>query len=362
MSQPPVFPPSLERPQAAPITRASRHCRLMLWLLAILYVLVIAAGFVGPDDPATQNRDFPFAPPTRLHIVDGNGTLHLRPFVYALVRRPGTLDTYDEDRSRIYPVRFFVRGAPFRIAGFFSGDRHLFGTDSPTPLFLLGSDGFGRDLFARLLHGGQISLFAGLLGAGLSLGVGVLLGGAAGFYGGWRDDVIMRGAELFQALPWLYLLFAVRMALPLRIEPTQAFLLIVVIVGLVGWARPARLIRGVVLSARARDYVLAARSAGASDAYLLRRHVLPQVLGIALTQAAVLVPQYVLAEVTLSFFGLGVGEPVPSWGNMLSGLQRYHVLASYWWMFLPGIALIPVFLVYYTLADALHQRAASVSI
>jgi peptide/nickel transport system permease protein len=349
-----------ESPQPVSITGAFPRFRLMLSVLAVVYLVVIAAGFIAPGHPATQNRDFTFAPPTGLHIVDAGGRLHLRPFVYPLMRRPGTLDSYDEDRSRIYPVRFFVRGTSYRIAGF-AADRHLFGTDSPTPLFLLGSDGFGRDLFARLLYGGQISLFAGLLGAGLSLGIAVVLGGIAGFYGGWRDDLIMRGAELFLALPWLYLLFAVRMALPLQMEPTQAFFLIVAVVGFVGWARPARLIRGVVLTARVRDYVLAARGAGASDAYLLRRHVLPQVLGVALTQAAVLVPQYVLAEVTLSFFGLGVGEPVPSWGNMLSGLQRYHVLASYWWMFLPGIALIAVFLVYYTLADVLHQRAASFS-
>ena len=259
----------------------------------------------------------------------------------------------------MYPVRFFVRAAPVRIAGLFSSDRHLFGTDSPTPLFLFGSDEYGRDLFSRLLYGGQISLFAGLLGAALSLGIGVVLGGIAGFYGGWVDEIIMRAAELFLALPWLYLLFAVRMSLPLQIAPAQAFLLIVTVIGVVGWARPARLIRGVVLSARTRDYVLAARCAGASDPYLLRRHVLPQIVGIALTQAAVLAPQYVLAEVTLSFFGLGVGEPVPSWGNMLSSLHRYHVLASYWWMFLPGIALIPVFLLYYALADALHQRAST---
>ena len=129
--------------------------------------------------------------------------------------------------------------------------------------------------------------------------------------------------------------------MPLHIEPAQAFLLVLVVIGLIGWARPARLIRGVVLSARVRDYVVAARCLGASDVYLLRRHVLPQVLGIVLTQAALLAPQYILAEVTLSFFGLGVGEPVPSWGNMLASLQRYHVLSSYWWMFVPGMALIP---------------------
>jgi peptide/nickel transport system permease protein len=336
--------------------------RPALCLLGLVYVSTILAGFLAPYDPVAQNRDLSFASPTRLHFLDPTGTLHLRPFVYARAIRSGTIDEYEEDRSRIYFVRFFVRGAPYRIAGLFSGDRHLFGSDSPARLFLLGSDQFGRDLFTRLLYGGQISLFAGLLGAGLSLGVGTVLGGLAGFYGSWVDETIMRIAELFLALPWLYLLLAVRMALPLQIEPGQAFLLILAVVGLIGWARPARLIRGVVLSARRRDHVLAARGFGASDLYLLRRHVMPQVLGIALTQAALLVPQYILAEVTLSFFGLGVGEPVPSWGNMLASLQRYNVLASYWWMFLPGIALIPVFLLYHQLADALHQRVAAYSL
>jgi peptide/nickel transport system permease protein len=193
------------------------------------------------------------------------------------------------------------------------------------------------------------------------MSVGVLLGGLAGFYGAWVDELIMRVAELFLALPWLYLLFAVRMALPLHIDPEQAFLLVLAVIGLIGWARPARLVRGIVLSAKLRDYVAAARGFGATDVYLLRRHVLPQVLGIALTQAALLVPQYILAEVTLSFFGLGVGEPVPSWGNMLTSLQRYDVLSTYWWMFLPGLALIPVFLLYYALADAMHQRSAGYS-
>jgi peptide/nickel transport system permease protein len=330
----------------------------MFILLVLLYLSVVCAGFLGPNDPLTQNRDLPFAPPTRVHFVDAGGRFHGSPFVYALARRTGTLDEYEEDRSRTYPIRFLRRGAPVYLAGTIRIDRHLFGTDSPTPILLLGSDEFGRDMFTRLLYGGQISLFAGLLGAGLSLGTGLVLGGTAGYYGGWIDDLIMRGAELFLALPWLYLLFAVRVSLPLHLPPVHAFGLIVVVVGLVGWARPARLIRGAVLSGKTLDYVIAARGAGATDAYLLRRHVLPQVVGIALTQAALLVPQYILAEVTLSFFGLGVGEPVPSWGNMLSGVQRYYVLASYWWMFLPGIALIPVFLLYYALADALHERWA----
>jgi len=344
-----------------PLGGRGRRYRLLLGLLGVLHVSTLFAGFLAPADPATQNRDLPFAPPTRLHFVDPSGRLHLRPFVYGLARPSGDLEGYTEDRNRIYPVRFFVRGAPYRIAGLVDSDRHLFGTDGGTHLFLLGSDAYGRDQLSRFLYGAQISLFAGILGAGLSLGTGMLLGGVAGYYGAWVDETIMRVAELFLALPWMYLLFAVRMALPLRIEPAQAFLLVLAVIGLIGWARPARLIRGVVLSAKQQDYVVAARGLGASDTHLLRRHVLPQVLGIALTQAALLAPQYILAEVTLSFFGLGVGEPVPSWGNMLASLQRYDVLSSYWWMFVPGVALIPVFLLYYALADALHQRSAAFS-
>ena len=338
-----------------------RSFRLVLSLLALVYLSAVFAGFLAPDDPAAQNRDLSFAPPTRVHFVDGTRRLHVRPFVYGLARSEDS-EGYAEDRSRIYPVRFFVRGVPYRVAGIFSADRHLFGTDSPGRLFLIGSDEYGRDQLSRFLHGGQVSLFAGLLGAGLSLGVGMVLGGLAGFYGAWVDEMIMRVAELFLALPWMYLLFAVRMALPLHIEPAEAFLLVLAVIGLIGWARPARLIRGIVLSARLRDYVAAARSLGASDLYLLRRHIWPQLLGIVLTQGALLVPQYILAEVTLSFFGLGVGEPVPSWGNMLASLQRYQVLSSYWWMFIPGLALIPVFLLYYALADALHQRSAAFSV
>lgn len=339
----------------------SRRVRGLLFGLAMIYVMVAFAGFLSPSDPTAHNREFPFAPPTRLHFVDASGTVHWRPFVYRLARRPGSLETYDEDRRTPYPIRLFVRGSAYQLAGLFRADIHLFGSDSPTPVFLLGSDQFGRDVLSRLLHGGQISLFAGLLGAGLSLGLGVVVGAFAGFYAGWIDDALMRAAEVFMALPWLYLLLAVRMSLPLHLDPRYAFLLIVTVVGLVGWARPARLIRGVVLGARRMEYVLAARSAGASDAYLLRRHVLPQATGVALTQASLLIPHFILAEVTLSFFGLGVAEPVPSWGNMLAALQQYHVLASYWWMLLPGIALIGVFLLYYALADAVHRQLASVS-
>jgi peptide/nickel transport system permease protein len=337
------------------MNRPSRG-RLAGSLLAGVYAAAALAGFLAPYDPVEQNRALPFAPPVRVHLVDESGRLHLRPFIYALVPRAGTFDVYDEDRSRPYPIRLFPRGASYRLAGLLPGSRHLLGVDEPARLFLMGSDEYGRDVFSRLLHGAQISPVVGLLAACLAVAVGLLVGGIAGFYGGLTDQCLMRCAELVIAVPWVYLLLAVRAVLPLALEPRDAFLLVVVVVGLVGWARPARLVRGVVLSARARDYVVAARSFGASDVRLLRRHVLPEALGVAVTQLALLVPQCILAEVTLSFFGLGVGEPLPSWGNMLAGAQRFHVLASYWWMLLPGVALIPVFLFYYAVTDVLHRR------
>lgn len=332
-------------------TRSKIGCSLAV--LGLLHAAGVFASLLAPYAPEVQNRAFPFAPPARLHVVDSGGRFHIRPFVYALAGGSGFGAAYIEDTSRTYPVRFF---AIDRSGGRALSRRHLFGVDSPGTLFLLGTDELGRDQFSRLLYGGRISLFSGLLATALSLSGGLALGTVAGYCGGWLDDVVMRVAELFLALPWLYCLLALRAFLPLHITPGQTFLLVVMVIGARGWARPARLIRGVVLSAKERDHVLAARGFGASVPYLLARHVLPQTSGILLTQAALLVPQYVLAEVTLSFLGLGVAEPAPTWGNMLAGLQHYHVLASYWWMCLPALALIPVFLAYNTLAEAIAGK------
>jgi peptide/nickel transport system permease protein len=286
------------------MTRRTKIAAALIFL-GILHGLALFAGFLAPYPYAEQHREFPYAPPTPIHL------------------------------SRL---QFLVHG-------------RLFGVREPGVIFLLGSDAYGRDVFSRLLYGGRVSLFTGLLAAFLSLGLGLALGTAAGFYGGWLDRLLMRAGELVMALPWLYLLLAVRAFLPLYITSVQAFFLIVVIIGGVGWVRPARLIRGVVLSARERGFVLAARGFGASDAYLIRRHILPLTAGVVLTQATVLIPQYILAEVALSFLGLGVGEPVPSWGNMLAEAQQYHSLVAHGWMLAPGFAIIPVLLGYLLLAD-----------
>jgi peptide/nickel transport system permease protein len=308
-----------------------------LALLGAVHGAVAMAGFLAPYDFADQHRDYPYAPPTRVHFVDDAGRFHWRPFVCGdgmSLASGGQAQAC----STIYPLRFGVHG-------------RLFGVDAPGAIFLLGSDAYGRDVFSRVLYGGRISLLTGLAAALASLALGLAVGLAAGFHGGWPDRLLMRGGELFMALPWLYLLLGVRAALPLHVSPAQGLLALIAIIGCAGWVRPARLIRGVALSARERGFVLAARGFGARDFYLIRRHVLPMTMGVTLTQATVLIPQYVLAELTLSFLGLGVSEPIPSWGNMLAEARQYHVIVSHAWMLSPGIAVVPVLLGFVLLAD-----------
>lgn len=314
--------------------------RLALFSLIAVHAAVLLAPWLAPYDYAEQHREFSLAPPMRIHLSGVHGGLR-SPFVYKWVQDSSS-GTYQEDTGQFYTLSFFRA--------------RLFSVPPPGVLFLLGSDSFGRDIFSRLLYGAQVSLFTGLLAALLSVGLGLALGTAAGYFGGWLDQLLMRGGEVVMALPWLYLLLAVRALLPLHISPVQAFLLLIAIIGGIGWVRPARLVRAVVLSGRESDFVTAARGFGASDLYLIRRHILPLTTHIVITQATVLIPQFILAEVGLSFLGLGIGEPVPSWGNMLAEGIQYQALVSHPWLLVPGLATIPVLWCYLTLADHFLER------
>jgi peptide/nickel transport system permease protein len=341
----------------------SRYRGLLL-LLLVLHLPVIFPGFFAPSEYAAQNRDLPFAQPTRLHFVDETGQFHLRPFVFGWKETTDASGDshYQEEKTTRYALHFFVRNPATNSVDSDSQAWHLFGVENPGAIHFFGCDGFGRDEFSRMLYGGRISLAAGLFATCLALSLAIILGVVSGFYGQWIDSLVMRAVDIFLALPWLYLLFAVRAVLPLHIRTTETFLLFVSIIGIVGWARPARLVRGLVLSAKERNFVLASRAFGASDFHILRRHILPQLSGTLLTLTALLLPQFLLAEVTLSFLGLGVGEPIPSLGNLLSELQKYSVLTSYWWMYLPAVALVFLFLTYHWTAKALQDKFAGVSL
>jgi peptide/nickel transport system permease protein len=335
-----------------------KSLRLPLLVLIALHAIIICAGFIAPSDPAAQNRDLSFAAPTKLHWRDESGKFHLRPFVYGL-RTTADGETYSEDRAQRYSVRFFIRSKPEdgRIA-----KHHLFGVEQPGRIFVLGTDEFGRDLFSRIVHGGRVSIAAGLLATLIALCLGTALGAVAGMAGGLIDAGVMRLTELGLALSWFYLLLAVRAFLPLRTPPAQTLFLVAGVLGLTGWARPARLIRGVVLSAKERTFIMSARGFGASNLYIFRRHIIPQLLPLLLTQAMILIPQFIMAEVTLSFLGLGATEPLASWGNLLADLQQYRVLTSYWWMTAPVFALIVFSASYFLLVNSLQRRVRSVAV
>ena len=221
----------------------------------------------------------------------------------------------------------------------------------PGRTFLLGTDEYGRDIFSRFLYGGRLSLGGGLAATLLALIIGLVLGGAAGLGGAWVDGALMRTSELFLSLPWLYLLLALRAILPLRLAPSGAFWLVVIVIGLAGWARPARLIRGMVLSAQQRPYVSVARAMGGGNVYIFVRHILPQLRGLLWAQALVIFPQFVLADMALSFLGFGAAEPTATWGGMVAGLRRFAVMESHWGRVAPVVLMMVFFIAIQMLAQ-----------
>jgi peptide/nickel transport system permease protein len=225
---------------------------------------------------------------------------------------------------------------------------------SPSASYLLGTDAQGRDVLSRVLFGARLSLAVGLASQVVALAAGLALGLTAGFYGRWVDGVVMRAADVTLAFPSLLLLIAVAAA----VRPSLP--VVCVVIGLVGWAGMARLVRGQALVARGLDYVQAARALGASDARLLARHVLPNILGPVIVAATLGVGGAIMAEAALSFVGLGVQPPTPSWGAMIAE-GRDLLRVAPWVSLFPGLAIgvtvLGVNLVGDGLRDALDVRA-----
>ena len=207
----------------------------------------------------------------------------------------------------------------------------------PSPRFLLGTDALGRDRLSRLLQGTRISLLLAPAAALIALAAAVLIGATAGFLGGWLDRAAMRAADLFLSLPWLFLFLTVRATLPLNVSPGLSIVITFAMMGLLGWAAPARVIRAAVLELRCSSATSYARALGCGEARIWRKHLLPHLRVLLTAQFWILVPVFILGEASLGLLGLGVAEPLPSWGNLLRELESAPALSEYW-------VLAPVFL------------------
>jgi peptide/nickel transport system permease protein len=286
----------------------------------------VFAGFLAPYDYTAQSRAEPSAPATRIHFSGLTPIIHARRVEDALRR------TYTEDTSVAFPVAFFVRVYSYKLLGIAETDVHLFGVRSTSGIAprinLLGTDQLGRDRFSRLLYAVRFSLIVAVFGVVVACLVGILIGGVSGYAGRLVDTLLMGATDAMLALPTLILILGVRAAFPRELPTTRAALLLVLIFALTGWAEMARLSRGLVLSLRKREFVVAAVALGVSQTRVLVRHILPNIWTSLRTRALLLLPTFLLAEVALSYLGVGLQEPEPSLGNMLTAAGDLDQLRS----------------------------------
>jgi peptide/nickel transport system permease protein len=329
------------------------------WFLFLLYAVAALCDFLAPYPLDYRNIDYAYAPPQPIRFVSDEG-LHLRPFVYALegARHPETLRKfYFEDREQRLPIRFFVRGEPYRFWGTFSTDLHFFGVEGTQPVFLLGSDSLGRDLLSRILYGARISLTIGLIGVTMSFFLGLTIDAISGYYGGWIDHGIQRLIEILQSFPAIPLWMALAAALPNTWSPIQLYLGITVVLSLISWTGLARQVRGKILSLRDEDFATAAILSGASQARVMWRHLLPSFMSHIIVALTLAVPAMILVETALSFLGLGLRSPVTSWGVLLTEAQNVQAVAVHPWLLTPMFFVIATVLAFNFLGDGLRDAA-----
>ncbi|HEY9747823.1 MAG TPA: ABC transporter permease [Allocoleopsis sp.] len=327
-------------------------------VLLIFYIAVLAADFVAPYDPYASQPDGALLPPTQIYWRNQAGQF-IGPHVYPTVQGPVDLNTGDRkliiDRSQPSLLRLFVAGHPYKILGL-ELKRHLFGAVGPAKFNLLGTDEQARDQFSRLLYGGRISLSIGLVGVAISFPLGMLVGGISGFFGGLADSLLMRLVEVLMTIPSIYLLVALAAVLPPGLTSAQRFLLIVLITSFISWAGLARVIRGQVLSIKQREFVQAATAMGGQPFYIIVRHILPQTATYVIISATLAIPSFIVAESVLSLIGLGIQQPDPSWGNMLSAATNASILVLQpWLVWPPALLIILTVLSFNVLGDGLRD-------
>ena len=328
-------------------------------ILLILYLLSMFAEFLGPYYFDEFHGTRVFAPPQPIHFRTEEGRL-TGPFTYAYTMELNmeTLErTYTEDRSKRYPIRFFVKGRPYNMFWIFKLDRRLLGFDEGGSLFLLGTDSLGRDLLSRILKGAQVSLSVPLIGTLITVILGSVLGVASGYFGGLVDNVIQRLIEVILAFPRIPLWLALAAAVPKTWPSSYVYLSVVVILSLIGWGGLARVVRGKVLAYRGEEYVLAAQSVGASSWRIITRHLTPGSLSHIIVVATLAIPGLILGESALSFLGVGITPPMTSWGVLIKDAQNINAIVNNPHLMIPGFMIILAVLCFNFLGDAMRDAA-----
>jgi len=342
--------------------RFKKH-RLALVSAFVLFGIILIAlfpDFFSIQDPNKSSARESFMPPQGISFFhDGSFQVHVKPLKGK--RNPTTLKMeWGVDEKRILPLRLFTSGYEYEVFGLFKTDLHLFGIEKPSArnsFHLLGTDRLGRDQWSRLMHGTRVSLSIGLVAVGLSIFLGILLGGISGYYGGWPDLVIQRLIEILQSLPPIPIWMALTAALPRDWTVEQTYFAITLILSLLGWTTLGREVRGRFLSLREEDFVMAAKLSGCSQSRIIFRHMLPTFTSHIIATSTLAIPVMIINETFLSFLGLGLRPPAISWGVLLQEAQNLQSIALAPWLLLPGLAVIFTVLALNILGDGLRDAA-----
>lgn len=288
---------------------------------------------MAPYEYRYQTRLEPSVPPSTIRWRSSDGQLNVRPFIYAQKLVDARDMRYEEDTTEAFSLEFFVPGHSYHLFGVFPANTHLFGVrsqanDDAPRIRLLGTDQLGRDRFSRLLYAIRFSLFVSPIGLLFACLIGWLFGSISGYAGQTVDSVMMGIADTVISLPTLILILAARAAFPIVMPGTSVAILLILIFAVTGWAEIARFTRGLVMEVRQREFVLAARSIGLSEKAILLRHILPNIVSPLFVQATLMLPFFLLAEVALSFLGVGLQEPEPSLGNLLAAANDMAALRN----------------------------------